>query len=138
MIDRKAGTEIARWGASGAAANFPMAFDPSNQQLFVAYRVPALITMIDTRTGELRARLPTCGDADDVFYDAKRERLYVICGDGSIAVLAASGENLEELSRLATRAGARTAYYAPELDLLFVAAPAKDSGTAELLVYEPH
>jgi hypothetical protein len=137
VIDRKAGTELGRWGASGAAANFSMAFDPSNRRLFVAYRVPALITMFNTMTGELRARLPTCGDADDVFYDAKRERLYVICGDGSIAVLAASAERLEELSRLATRAGARTGYYAPELDLLFVAVPAIDSKAAEIRVYEP-
>ena len=63
----------------------------------MAYRVPALITMFDTKTGELMARLPTCGDADDVFYDAKRERVYVICGDGSIAGLAASADNLQEL-----------------------------------------
>ena len=138
VIDRKSGRELSRWGAPGAAANFPMAFDALRQRLFVAYRVPALITMFNTQTGELMARLPTCGDADDVFYDARRERVYVICGDGSIAVLAASAENLQELSRLATRTGARTGYYAPELDLLFVAAPAKDSGTAELLVYEPH
>jgi hypothetical protein len=137
VIDRKSGTELARWGASGAAANFPMAFAPSSERLFVAYRVPALITMFDIKTGELMARSPTCGDADDVFYDAKRNRVYVICGDGSIAVLAALADNLQELSRLETRAGARTGYYAPELDLLFVAAPARGSGDAEILVYEP-
>ena len=137
VIDRKAGTELAHWGASGTAANFPMAFDHSNQRLFVAYRMPALITMFNTRTGELQARLPTCGDADDVFYDLKRDRVYVVCGDGSIAVLAASAENLEELSRLATGAGARTGYYAPELDLLFVAAPERDFKAAEIQVYEP-
>jgi hypothetical protein len=137
VIDRQSGTELARWGANGAAANFPLAFDASNERLFVAYRVPALITMFDTKTGELMARLPACGDADDVFYDARRKRVYLICGDGSIAVLAASADNLEELSRLETRAGARTGYYAPELDLLFVAAPVKGSGGAEILVYEP-
>ena len=97
--------------------------------------MPALLAMFNTRTGELRARLPTCGDADDVFHDAKRERIYVICGEGSIAVLTASGEKLKV--RLATRAGARTGYYAAELDLLFVAAPARDSKAAEIQVYEP-
>jgi DNA-binding beta-propeller fold protein YncE len=137
VIDRRSGTELARWEAAGAAANFPMAFDAANERLFVAYRVPALITMFHTKTGELIARLPTCGDSDDVFYDAKRSRVYVICGDGSIAVLATSSDQAQELSRLATRGGARTGYYAPELDLLFVAAPA-NSESAEILVYEPH
>ena len=26
----------------------------------------------------------TCGDADDVFFDAKRRRVYVSCGDGTV------------------------------------------------------
>ena len=133
VIDRKSGKELARWGAAGAASNFPMAFDAAGQRLFVAYRLPALITMFNTKTGELIDRR-----ADDVFYDVKRDRVYVICGDGSIAVLAASGQRLQELSRLATRAGARTGYYAPELDLLFVAAAARGSATAEILAYRPH
>ena len=108
VMDRKSGRELARWGVSGAGANFPMAFDASNERLIVPYRLPALLTMFNTRTGALTAQLPTFGDADDVFYDAKRERVYVICGDGLIAVLAASGAHLKELSRLATRAGTRT------------------------------
>ena len=138
VIDRKSGKELARWGAAGAASNFPMAFEAAGQRLFVAYRLPALITTFNTKTGELIDWRATCGDADDVFYDVKRDRVYVICGDGSIAVLAASGQRLQELSRLATRPGARTGYYAPELDLLFVAAPARGSATAEILAYRPH
>jgi hypothetical protein len=45
IIDRKS-------GAARAASNFPMAFDASGQRLFVAYRLPALITMFNTKTGE--------------------------------------------------------------------------------------
>jgi hypothetical protein len=26
----------------------------------------------------------TCGDADDVFFDPKRRRVYVSCGDGNV------------------------------------------------------
>lgn len=137
VMDRKSGKEIARWGAEGAAANFPMAFDAAGQRLFVAYRLPALIVTFDTKTGELTDRRATCGDADDVFYDRGRNRVYVTCGDGSIAVLAASGQRLQELSRIATRAGARTGFYAPELDLLFVAVPARGAAVAEIWVYRP-
>jgi hypothetical protein len=95
-----------------------------------------LITAFDTQTGKLIDKQPTCGDADDVFYDRGRNRLYVICGDGSIAVLSAS-KGLQELSRLATRAGARTGLYVADLDLLFVAIRADDSAPAEMRVFRP-
>jgi DNA-binding beta-propeller fold protein YncE len=138
VIDRKSGKEIGRWGATGAAANFPMAIDGVIDRLYVAYRIPALITVFDTQAGELLDRRGTCGDADDVFYDRDRKRLYVICGAGSIAVLDASAPKLRELSRLRTRSGARTGLYVPALDRLYVAVPAKGrEGQAEIWVYRP-
>jgi DNA-binding beta-propeller fold protein YncE len=137
VIDRRSGTETGRWGASGAASNFPMALDAENQRLFVAYRLPALLAAFDSSTGELIARDATCGDADDIFYDKTRKRIYVICGEGSIGVLDVSGKKPRELSRLATRSGARTGLYTPELDLLFVAAPERGTAQAEILVYRP-
>ena len=48
VVDRRSGKEISSWGAAAAAANFPMAFDSAEQRLFVAYRLPALITAFDT------------------------------------------------------------------------------------------
>ena len=51
------------------------------------------------------ARLPTCGDADDVFWDAKRERVYVSCGEGVVDVLRRRGDTYEELARVPTAAG---------------------------------
>jgi DNA-binding beta-propeller fold protein YncE len=137
VIDRGSGKETAQWGESGAASNFPMALDAEGQRLFVAYRLPTLLTAFDTKTGELIARDATCGDADDIFYDKTRKRVYVICGDGSLSVLDASGTKPRELSRLATRSGARTGVYAPEADLLFVAAPQRGRAEAEILVYRP-
>jgi DNA-binding beta-propeller fold protein YncE len=137
VIDRRSGKEIASWGATAAAANFPMAFDSTGRRLFVAYRLPALITAFDTQTGALIDRQPTCGDADDVFHDKSRNRLYVICGDGSVAVIDASRPVLRELSRIRTRGGARTALYVPELDRLFLAVPTRDSQPAQIWVYKP-
>ena len=137
VINQRSGKEIAAWGANAAAANFPMALDSAGRRLFVAYRLPALITAFDTKTGNLVARLATCGDADNVFHDKSRNRLYVICGDGSIAVLDASAGALRELSRLKTRAGARTGLYVPELDRLFVAVPLHGADAAEIRIYKP-
>ena len=135
LIERASGREVARWGASGAAGNFPMALDAQGRRLFVAYRTPALLAAFDTRNGEIAAKSETCHDADDVFHDAARGRVYVVCGEGAIALLDA--KTLREIGRLQTRAGARTGLYAPELGLLFVAVPARDGEVAEIRAYRP-
>src|SRR5262249_21164681 len=48
VIDLQSGKESANWGAAGAASNFPMALDGERGRLFVAYRLPALLTAFDT------------------------------------------------------------------------------------------
>ena len=83
------------------------------------------------------ARLPTCGDADDVFWDAKRERIYVSCGEGVVDIVRRRGDTYEELARVPTTSGARTALFVPELDQLFVAARAGDGRGAAIRVLRP-
>ncbi|WP_374545434.1 YncE family protein [Rhodoblastus sp.] len=135
VIDRASGQEIAKWTVPGAVGNFPMALDAAGDRLFVVYRMPALIAAFDVRTGEDAGRSLTCRDADDLFHDEARRRVYVICGEGAIAVLDAI--SLREAARLRTRDGARTGFFSPELDRLFVAAPARDGEAAEIRVYRP-
>ena len=137
VIDKRSGAEAASWGVPGASSNFPMALNTVGRLLYAVYRTPALISAFDTESGDIKAQLPTCSDADDVFHDADRKRVYVVCGDGTIAVLSADDGGLRELSRLQTRSGARTGLFVPELDRLFVAVPARSGGQAELRVYRP-
>jgi DNA-binding beta-propeller fold protein YncE len=137
VIARASGRETARWAAPGAAANFAMALDAAGRRLFVVYRMPAQIAAFDTSSGALLSQLATCRDADDVFHDAARDRVYVICGEGAVAVLDASQGGLHELSRLQTRLGARTGLFAPERDRLFVAVPAHAGRPAEIRAYRP-
>jgi YVTN family beta-propeller protein len=135
VVDRKSGEEIARWGLPDANANFAMALDADGNRLFVGYRSPAMIVVFDTRTGKSIERAMSCGDADDVFYDAKRERIYASCGEGFLAVLDASGPVLKEIARIRTQLGARTSLFVPELDRLFVAARASGSEPATVWVF---
>jgi len=135
VIDRDTGKEIAKWGVPAARENFPMALDPINRRLFVAYRMPALVAAFDTRNGDLAAYAETCHDADDVFVDARRRRLYVTCGEGVIDVI--DEANLAGLGRLKTRSGARTSLFIEELDRLLVAIPASHGAPAEIRVYKP-
>jgi hypothetical protein len=131
------GKEIAQWGAPRAFGNFVMALDAAGHRLFVVYRMPALVAAFDTRNGEMVGEIATCRDADDAFYDAARSRLYVICGEGAIAVLDADARGLRERARLQTRTGARTGLFASELDRIYIAVPARQRAPAEIWVYRP-
>jgi YVTN family beta-propeller protein len=94
------------------------------------------LAAFDIRTGSV-TRLPTCGDADDVFVDAKRHHLYVSCGEGAVAVIEARGDGYAELGRVRTISGARTALFVPELDRLFLAVRASGNEPAALWVMRP-
>src|SRR6202521_1736312 len=66
--------------------NFPMALDEANHRLFVATHEPARLAVIDTTSGHSVATLPCVQDADDVYYDSGRKRVYVPGGEGYISV----------------------------------------------------
>jgi hypothetical protein len=78
------------------------------------------------------------GDSDDLFYDARRARVYAIGGEGYVDVFDAStAGKYQRLQRIATRAGARTGLWSSELDRLFVAWPKRDAHAAEIHVLAP-
>ena len=138
VVSAVSGKELDKWVAAKERGNFAMALDSARKQLFVVYRNQPAITVFDTGSGLVLTQLSTCGDADDVFFDARRKRLYLSCGEGFIAVLdAAAAGKLLELGRIATRPGARTALFEPTLDRLFLAVRAQQGAPAELWVYRP-
>ncbi|HKF09093.1 MAG TPA: hypothetical protein VKB89_10295, partial [Xanthobacteraceae bacterium] len=79
----------------------------------------------------------TCSDADDMFVDAKRNRVYVSCGDGFLDVFDAQAGAYQRLARIATVRGARTSLYVPELDRLFVAVRTTSEEPAAIWVFRP-
>ena len=82
-------------------------------------------------------RLPACGDTDDVFLDAKRQRVYLSCGAGFIDVVQKRNDTYEELARIPTISGARTALFVPEHDRLYLAVRASDGEGAAVWVFRP-
>ena len=138
VVDLDAHRLVATWPMRAAHANFPLALDPSQSLIASAFRSPPMLLLLDPASGAERQRLTTCGDADDVFFDAKRARIYVSCGAGEIAVLARKNGGWGVLATIPSASGARTSLFVPELDRLFVAERAGLLGSeAAIRVYRP-
>src|ERR1700730_13277094 len=138
VVDLATAKQSASWTVSGLRANFPMAIDDSGAVIAVVFRQPAKLVLLDTKTGAPAQQLDTCGDADDVFFDRKRQRIYVSCGAGAVNVFQADAVGYRPLARVDTSSGARTALFVPEIDRLFVAARAGLLGSdAAILVFRP-
>jgi len=136
VIDREKGEVISKWQTDLAFGNFPMALDESNHRLFVGCRLPPKLVVLNTESGDAVAKIDISGDPDDVFYDAKRHRIYVICGAGKIDVVEQIDPKTYKTStKIDTAEGARTGLFVPERDTLFVAVPHRESQQAEIRCY---
>ena len=133
--DREQGSVVARWSSLGCRSNYPMALDEMAMRVFIGCRLPPRLTALDSGTGEVRTSMDSVGDTDDLFSDAARQRLYVIGGEGFVDVLQRRGETIERVSRVATRAGARTGLWVATTSRLYVAVPARDRQGAEVRVF---
>jgi YVTN family beta-propeller protein len=120
VVDLKTGKTTAKWTFPGLAGNFPMALGEPGI-IAVVFRGPARFVRIVQGSGHEVSRDNVCGDADDVFFDARRQRYYISCGAGMIEVFQMAGMEARALAPVATANGARTSLFMPELDRLFVA-----------------
>ena len=121
----------------GLRSNFPMAIDHDAHRVLVVFRSPATLVALSSQDGRIAVKLETCGDADDVFVDPRRRRVYVSCGEGVVDVLEQSETGYRHLARAPTVSGARTSLFVPELDRLFVAVRARSNEPAAIWVFRP-
>lgn len=124
VVDLKSGRQSATWRVPGLAANFPLARDEAGNAIAVVFRSPARLVVLDARSGTAIANLGSCGDADDVFFDSRRQRIYASCGDGHVDVWQRDAAGYRPVGSVKTASGARTSLFVPALDRLFVAARA--------------
>jgi len=121
----------------GAGSNFPMAIDGEAHRVLVVFRSPPTLMALSSQDGHVVAKVDTCGDADDVFVDRKRRRVYVSCGAGVVDVLESDEQGYPRLAHVPTIPGARTSLFVPELDRLFVAVRAESNEPAAIWVFRP-
>jgi hypothetical protein len=136
VIDRALGQVVNHWSLGEARDNFPLALDPVGR-LFIGCRHPAVVLILDAASGKRLAEIPIGADADDLWFDARTQRLFVSCGAGFIDVVfvPASG-SITRLGRIPTAAGARTSLFDEARRRLFVAVPHHDTRAAEVRVFE--
>jgi DNA-binding beta-propeller fold protein YncE len=138
VVDREKHSVVATWKTDMAFANFPMALDEDDHRLFIVTRAPARLLVFDTNTGTILQKLPAVGDCDDVFYDKTRKRIYASGGDGAISVFGQTDpDHYRALAAVSTVKGARTSYFSPDLDRLFLAVRRQGSQAAAIQVYVP-
>jgi DNA-binding beta-propeller fold protein YncE len=137
VVDRVSQKQIGKWPVADRRANFPMVLDRVRRQVLVIFRAPAELGVFSMTGGKLISTTETCGDADDLFIDAKRSRVYVSCGSGFLDVLEMKGAVYRRIARIPTVSGARTSLFLPELDRLLVAVRANSEEPAAIWVFRP-
>jgi DNA-binding beta-propeller fold protein YncE len=138
VVDRVANKQTGSWRTNDLRANYPLVLDQGRQRVLAVFRHPSKIGVFRAQDGAMVTSAVTCGDADDVFLDSTRDRIYVSCGEGFVDVLAAQGNEYQSVSRIPTSSGARTGLFVPSLDLFLLAVRASGSSPASIWVYRPH
>jgi DNA-binding beta-propeller fold protein YncE len=137
LIDRTT-HKVTDWPLKSGKSNYPMALDEADHRIFVVTRRPARLVVIDTETGATVASVPCVNDADDVYYDTERKRIYVPGGEGFLSVIQQTdADHYQALARIPTTIGARTGLWYEKRDRFYLAVPASSKEGAALWVYAP-
>jgi len=137
VVDRISQKQIGNWSLADRGANFPMALDPIRREILVIFRAPAQLGVFSMKDGTPITSTETCGDADDLFIDAQRARVYISCGAGFLDVLEAKEAIYRRVARIPTVSSARTSLFVPEMDRLLIAVRASSREPAAVWMFRP-
>jgi hypothetical protein len=137
VVDREKQEQVAFWPIESAQANYPLLLVEGEKQLFVGCRNPGRLVALDTDSGKEVVALELSGDADDLWYDQARGRIYASCGEGTIDVFARQlpANTWKRMAVIETAKGARTSYFSAARKQVFLAVPKSAEHPAEIRVY---
>jgi DNA-binding beta-propeller fold protein YncE len=132
---------IGRFNVAPAGVNAALAIDEPNRLLFVGCRRNPSVVVMDSDSGKIIDRVPIPGDVDDIYFDARRGRIYASCGEGAIAVIRqVAPDRYAALATIPTVEGARTSVVDPDGGHLYLAVPRRasrpDQQNPEVWVYQ--
>jgi DNA-binding beta-propeller fold protein YncE len=138
VVDTDKEEVAAVWPINVAEANYPMALDEANKRVIIGCRKPPMLVALKADSGKVVANVAIPEDTDDIFYDAKRKRIYSSCGEGVIAVISQKDANNYEVTEtIPTAKLARTCLFDAESDRLFLLLPRQEGKDGpELRVYQ--
>ncbi|HET7284599.1 MAG TPA: hypothetical protein VFI70_07925 [Nitrososphaeraceae archaeon] len=137
ILDSQKHTVSKTWTITNAQNNFPMTLDEPDHRLFVGTRDPPKLMVFDTNSGKVVSILDIANDADDIFYDTVKKRIYVSCGQGFINIFQQEGANhYSVLAAVPTAQGARTSLFVLESHRFYLAVPHIGNQESKILVYQ--
>ena len=135
VVDLSTHSIVAKWKNTKASSNFPMALDEQHNRLFIGYRSPGTLGVINAETGKDIVSMNCTGDADDLFYDSNDNLVFVSGGRGFIDVFEAN-DKLKHVSHVPTSSGARTSLLLSSQKNLLLAVPSRSGNPAALWIYK--
>lgn len=136
IIDLNKNRVVDKWKMTKAISNFPMSLDAMHHRLFIGCRHAPTLLIMDTQTGNTISSLDIDRDVDDVFYNPKKNQLYLSSGAGYIDVFnQIDADTYTTEGKISTGSGARTSLFIPELNQLVVASPSDLNSEASILIY---
>jgi hypothetical protein len=137
VADIKQAKLIDKWKKLLPRFNFPMAYDETAHRIIVGYRFPAILRVLDSRTGKEIFASAMVRDADDLYWDNKSKRIFISGGGGSINIFKQTGVNSYKLAaNIKAPSGARTSLLVPELLMFLLATRENGDNPAKLQVYK--
>jgi DNA-binding beta-propeller fold protein YncE len=136
VVDKKTHKVLTTWPVKEGQNNAPIGLDEPNKRLFVVTRKPFKFVVLNTDTGASVASLDAPQRTNELVFDRANHRIY-LTGDDYVSVIQQKGaDQYEEIARVASDKGAKTAILVPELNRLYVAVAGKGDVKASLLQYE--
>jgi DNA-binding beta-propeller fold protein YncE len=136
VLDKKTRQLLATWPVNEGQNNSQIDLDEKNKRLFVITRKPFKLVVINTDSGASVASFDAPPRTNGMMFDHANRRIYA-AGDNYIAVFQQTdADHYQELERVPSELGAKTAFLVPELDRFYVAVGGSDKTKAGLLRYE--
>jgi hypothetical protein len=136
IIDGATHSLAGSWKITRARNNVPLAFAEPHNLLFVACRVPGRLVVLDGESGKEMDDLAADEGADDLFFDAELQRIYLVAGSGAVDTYQLeANKTVRALPVTHTSAGSKTGLLVPAHHALYVGVVATGGREAEIRVY---